>query len=86
MLRTITRGAPAGTPGERQSRIMATSLKTSAASRYVLHSGSRAVPTRWAKQIVAMRPDISCRMCRSSADVGEALALPTPTPVYCVGC
>ena len=65
---------------------MATSLKTSAASRYVLHSGSRAVPTRWAKQIVAMRPDISCRMCRSSADVGEALALPTPTPVYCVGC
>jgi hypothetical protein len=33
VLRTITRGGPAGTPGERQSRIMAMSLKTSAASR-----------------------------------------------------
>jgi hypothetical protein len=41
---------------------------------------------RWAKQIVAMRPDISCRICRSSAEVGEALALPTPTPVCWVGC
>lgn len=40
------------------------------------------MPTRWAKQIVAMRPDISCRMCRSRAEVGEALALPTPTPVF----
>ena len=41
---------------------------------------------RWAKQIVAMRPDISWRICRSSAEVGEALALPTPTPVCWVGC
>lgn len=30
--------------------------------------------------MVAMRPDVSWRMCRRRADVGEASALPTPTP------
>jgi hypothetical protein len=59
---------------------MATSLNTSAARRYILHSGSRAVPTRWAKRIVAIRPEESCRICRRRAEVGEAFALPTPTP------
>lgn len=48
-----------------------------------MHSGSRVVPTRWAKRIVAIRPDVSCKMCRSKADVGEASALPTPTPRNC---
>lgn len=80
VLRIVTRMTPAGTIGERQSRIMAISLNTSAASRYVLHSGSRAVPTRCANKMVATRPDESCRMCRRRADVGDALALPTPTP------
>jgi hypothetical protein len=27
-----------------------------------------------------MRPDVSCSMCRRRAEVGEAVALPTPTP------
>ena len=71
---------PAGTIGEKQSSNIARSLKISAAKRYILHSGSRAVPTRWAKRIVAIRPDVSCKMCRRRAEVGEALALPTPTP------
>lgn len=34
-----------GNAGERQSSIMAVSLKKSAASRYILHSGSRLVPS-----------------------------------------
>lgn len=83
VLRTVTRGAPAGIIGERQSRIIARSLKTSAASRYILHSGSRAVPTRCAKRIVAIRPEESWRICSSRAAVGEASALPTPTPKGC---
>lgn len=41
--RTTLRGL--GKAGERQSRIMAASLKTSAANRYILHSGSRVVPS-----------------------------------------
>jgi hypothetical protein len=32
--------------------------------------------------IVARRPDMSCRIWRRSAEVGEAAASPTPTPVY----
>jgi hypothetical protein len=84
VLRTVTRTIPAGTIGERQSMIMAISLKTSAASLYVLHSGSRAVPTRWAKRIVAILPDMSCKMWSKRAEVGDASALPTPTPVSCV--
>lgn len=35
----------AGNAGDRQSRTMAVSLKTSAARRYILHSGSSAVPS-----------------------------------------
>jgi hypothetical protein len=31
--------------------------------------------------MVATRPDESWRMCRRSAEDGEALASPTPTPV-----
>lgn len=60
--------------------IMAVSLKMSAASRYILHSGSSAVPSLWAKSIVAMRPMDSCSTDKSSAAVGEAFASPTPTP------
>ena len=80
VLSTMTREAPAGIMGDKQSRIIARSLKTSAASRYILHSGSRAVPTRCAKRIVAIRPEVSCRICSNRAEVGEASALPTPTP------
>lgn len=35
-----------GIAGERQSKIIAVSLKMSAARRYILHSGSREVPSR----------------------------------------
>ena len=69
-----------GSAGERQSSIMAASLKTSAASLYILHSGSRDVPSLWAKRMVARRPVDSCRMERRRAVVGVARALPTPTP------
>ena len=79
-LNTLTRIIPLGTPGLTQSSTIATSLNTSAASRYRLHSGSRAVPARCAKRIVARRPDVSCNTCRRRALVGEAVALPTPTP------
>lgn len=34
-----------GSAGDRQSKIIAVSLKTSAASLYILHSGSREVPS-----------------------------------------
>jgi hypothetical protein len=78
-LRSITRD-DLGNAGDKQSRIMAASLKMSAASRYILHSGSSEVPSLWAKSIVAIRPILSCRTERSSAAVGEALASPTPTP------
>ncbi len=70
-----------GKAGERQSIIMAVSLNTSAVSRYILHSGSSAVPSRWANSIVAILPIDSWRTVRSKAAVGEALASPTPTPV-----
>lgn len=80
-LRTATLRNPASASGDKQSNNMATSLNTSAASRYVLHSGSMAVPTLCAKMIVASRPVVSWRLRRRRADVGEALALPTPTPV-----
>jgi len=69
-----------GKAGERQSRIIAVSLKMSAAKRYILHSGSREVPSLWANNIVAMRPADSWRTERSRAAVGEADASPTPTP------
>jgi hypothetical protein len=69
-----------GNAGDTQSRIIAASLKKSAASRYILHSGSNAVPSLWAKSMVATRPMLSCRIESSIAAVGEALASPTPTP------
>jgi hypothetical protein len=59
---------------------MALSLKISAANLYILHSGSRDVPSLCAKRIVAMRPADSWRMESRSAEVGEAVASPTPTP------
>jgi hypothetical protein len=71
-----------GKAGDKQSRIIAVSLKTSAAKRNILHSGSRAVPRRCAKRIVAMRPVDSWSTERRSAEVGEAVESPTPTPGY----
>lgn len=78
-LKTPTLSFP-GAMGEKQSNTMAASLNTSAASRYVLHSGSIAVPARCAKRIVAILPEVSWRMCRRRAEVGEARTLPTPMP------
>lgn len=75
---------PWGKAGERQSKSIAASLKTSAAKRYILHSGSRAVPSRSAKRMVAIRPVDSWRMERRSAVVGLAEASPTPKPISCV--
>jgi hypothetical protein len=60
---------------------MAVSLKMSAERRYILHSGSKAVPSRCAKRMVAMRPVDSWRTVSRSAVVGEAVLSPTPTPV-----
>jgi hypothetical protein len=71
---------PPGSAGLRQSKIMAQSLKTSADSLYILHSGSSDVPRRYAKKIVARRPVVSLRMVSSSAAVGVVDASPTPTP------
>ena len=82
-LKSITLGS-FGSVGERQSRIIAVSLKTSAANRYILHSGSRDVPSLCAKRIVAIRPMLSCRTFRSRAAVGDADASPTPTPTYLI--
>lgn len=45
--------------GDRQSSTIAVSLKMSAAKRYILHSGSRAVPSLWANRIVAILPVLS---------------------------
>ena len=59
---------------------MAQSFITSADRRYILHSGSRAVPSRCAKNIVASRPVESWRTERRSAAVGVAVESPTPTP------
>ena len=59
---------------------MDVSLKMSARSRYILHSGSREVPRRCANAIVARRPRDSWRMERSSAEVGDAVESPTPMP------
>ena len=56
------------------------SLKTSAASLYILHSGSSEVPSLCAKRIVAILPVLSWSTERRSAAVGEADASPTPTP------
>lgn len=69
-----------GKAGDRQSKIIAESLKMSADSRYDLHSGSNAVPSLWAKRMVAMRPMLSCKTESSKAAVGDAVASPTPTP------
>jgi len=69
-----------GNAGERQSIIMPASLKISADNLYILHSGSRAVPKRWAKRIVTIRPMLDCKMERSNAAVGVASESPTPTP------
>ena len=66
--------------GDRQSSTIAVSLKISASRRYILHSGSNAVPSRCAKSIVASRPVESCSIVRRRACVGEAVGLPTPTP------
>lgn len=78
-LSKITLGA-LGSAGERQSKIIAVSLKTSAASLYILHSGSSEVPSLWAKRIVAIRPILSWSTERRRAAVGDAEASPTPTP------
>jgi len=78
-LSTATRSG-FGNAGDRQSITMAVSLKMSAARRYILHSGSRAVPSRCAKRMVPMRPVDSCSTVRSRAVVGEAVESPTPTP------
>jgi len=59
---------------------MAASLNMSAASRYILHSGSSDVPSLWAKRIVAIRPILSWRTVSRSAAVGEACESPTPIP------
>jgi hypothetical protein len=69
-----------GNTGERQSKTIAVSLKTSAANLHILHSGSSDVPSLWAKRIVARRPADSCKTERMRAAVGEADASPTPTP------
>jgi hypothetical protein len=45
-----------GKIGDSTSRMKALSFKTSASNRYILHSGSRDVPKRWAKRMVASRP------------------------------
>lgn len=67
--------------GERQSSSMAKSLKTSAARRYRLHSGSRARPRRAAKRMVARRERQSRMIVWRRAVVGVAVGSPTPTPV-----
>ena len=79
-LKSTTLGS-LGSAGERQSKTIAVSLNTSAASRYILHSGSREVPSLCANRMVAMRPILSCKTERRSAAVGEADASPTPTPI-----
>jgi hypothetical protein len=61
-----------GNAGDKQSKSIAASLKISAASRYILHSGSREVPSLWAKRMVAIRPMLSWRTERRRAAVGEA--------------
>lgn len=45
-----------GKMGDRTSSTMDESLKMSAANRYILHSGSSAVPSRCANMMVEMRP------------------------------
>jgi hypothetical protein len=82
-LSTTTRSG-FGNAGLRQSMTMAVSLKISAARRYILHSGSRAVPSRCAKRMVPRRPVDSWRTESSSAVVGDAVESPTPTPVVCI--
>lgn len=69
-----------GNAGERQSRIMAASLNISAANLYILHSGSRDVPSLCAKIIVAILPMLSWSTERRSAAVGDACESPTPIP------
>jgi hypothetical protein len=64
--------ADLGKAGDKQSSIIAPSLKMSAASRYILHSGSSDVPSLCAKRIVAILPMLSCSTERRSAAVGEA--------------
>lgn len=69
-----------------QSKIIAASLKISAIRRYFLHSGSRALPSRWAKRIVAIRPADSWRTFRITAPVAEAVESPTPRPKWGLDC
>lgn len=76
-LSTVTR-ILFGKTGERQFNTKPVSFSTSASSRYILHSGSREVPKRWAKRMVARRPAESCRMENNSAVVEEAFESPTP--------
>jgi hypothetical protein len=78
-LNTMTRSG-FGNAGLRQSITIAVSFKTSAARRYILHSGSRAVPSRCANRMVPMRPADSWSTERRSAVVGDAVESPTPTP------
>jgi hypothetical protein len=61
----------------------AVSLKTSAKSRYRLHSATSEFPSLCAKRIVASRPMLSWMTVNKSAAVGEAVASPTPTPKVC---
>lgn len=69
-----------GKAGERQSSIIAASLNISAANRYILHSGSRDVPSLCAKRMVAILPMLSWRTESRRAAVGEACESPTPIP------
>src|SRR5947209_8896434 len=63
-----------GSTGLQQSRIMAISLKMSAASLYILHSASILLLRQCAKRIVAILPTDSCSTLRSMAAVAEAFS------------
>lgn len=69
-----------GKAGDRQSSTIALSLNISAASLYILHSGSSEVPSLCANRIVATLPILSCNTESKIAAVGDAEASPTPTP------
>src|SRR5271170_2306713 len=69
-----------GREGLRQSKMKAKSLKTSAASRYILHSASMRLEAQWAKEMVASLPMDSCRTLSSMAAVAVAFSSPTPIP------
>lgn len=69
-----------GKAGDRQSSTIALSLNISAASLYILHSGSSELPSLCANRIVATLPILSCNTESKIAAVGDAEASPTPTP------